>query len=409
MLRPRLKETDRFTRLAGSLLPLRSRCFSTQPAIESDSEADGSKSDLPKPYRTNVDSPSKHQRQHLAKFYTVPKSIERSLFGIFQHTKQSRQLNSFMGEMGVMVREPFLEIREYIESYDYSQPALRMVVYGKLGVGKSFILGHTLHYAVENSWLVIANSWMPEWLKRPKDTQPNAEDPTILETPVEGAIWLQHFRAINERLLEKLQLKTTSTWKFSDTEVIAEGEPLIKLVAHGIDRMKHSNQCVRSLLHEVKKQTNEGKTKTMVVLGGVNCLWETSYVKDPKKQFIPARNFHLLQSFKEILKNDWKNASAVVSVAAPALSLTHRNLELETVPSYMPQYLLGKEGFEFFEPFVPIRVEKYSDKEAESVLEYYTDMNFIQHPKGRTEAARNELKFLSGRNPRELRGLCGWI
>ena len=61
--------------------------------------------------------------------------------------------------MAIMVREPFLEIRDYLETYDYSQPALRMVLYGKLGTGKTYTLAHLLHYAMENDWLMIAHSW----------------------------------------------------------------------------------------------------------------------------------------------------------------------------------------------------------------------------------------------------------
>lgn len=265
---------------------------------------------------------------------------------------------------------------------------------------------------VQSPWVLSQSNHflpVPDWVKRPRDIQPNAQNPKILETPVEAAVWLQQFRTINARLLEKLQLKTTNTWKFSETESVAKGEPLANLIAHGIDRIKHSNPCVRGLLQEIKAQTHAGSMKTMVVLGGVNTIWEMSYKQDVDKQFVPADNFHLLQSFREIMKNDWKNAATVVSVATAAMSLKQRGLELETVPSFMPQYLLGKNGFEFFEPFLPIRTEDYSPKEIDSALDYYMDMNFVQHPKGRTEAARNEFKFLSGHNPRELRYICGMI
>ena len=246
-------------------------------------------------------------------------------------------------------------------------------------------------------------------MKRPKETEFNAQDQTVLETPVEAAVWLQHFRTMNAQLLDRLQLVTTSTWKLSETESIASGEPLSNLIAAGIDRIKHSNQCLRGVLQEIKTHTNAGNAKTMVVLNGANCVWEMSFQRYTDKRFIPAEKFHVLQSFKEVLKNDWKNAAVVVSVSTSALALAHRKLTIYTVPSFMPQYLLGKSGFEFFEPFIPISLEKLTQTEIESMIDYYIDMNYIQHPRGKTKAARSELKFLSGSNPRTLRDLCKWI
>lgn len=59
----------------------------------------------------------------------------------------------------MMVRAPFLEARDYLRDYDYSQPALRIMLYGRLGTGKSYTMAHILHYAYLNDFLIIAKPW----------------------------------------------------------------------------------------------------------------------------------------------------------------------------------------------------------------------------------------------------------
>ncbi|XP_077867315.1 small ribosomal subunit protein mS29-like [Saccoglossus kowalevskii] len=61
------------------------------------------------------------------------------------------------------------------------------------------------------------------------------------------------------------------------------------------------------------------------------------------------------------------------------------------------------------DPFLPIHVDKYSDKEAESCLDYYIDRLWLQHSAAKMESGRKELKFLSGNNPAELDRICGGL
>jgi len=67
--------------------------------------------------------------------------------------------------------------------------------------------------------------------------------------------------------------------------------------------------------------------------------------------------------------------------------------------SYMPRYLLGQEGFEHLDPFVPIHVDNYTDKEFHSYISYYLDRHWINKtPQGFEE----QLKFMSNKNPYAL-------
>lgn len=70
--------------------------------------------------------------------------------------------------------------------------------------------------------------------------------------------------------------------------------------------------------------------------------------------------------------------------------------------TYAFRYLLGKEGFEHLDPFVPILVSEYSEKELVSCVNYYRERRWIQPYPGHAE----ELFFLSGGNPYKVMELC---
>lgn len=72
----------------------------------------------------------------------------------------------------------------------------------------------------------------------------------------------------------------------------------------------------------------------------------------------------------------------------------------------LPKNLLTYEGFNDFDPFLPIRVDKMSEKEAESMLDYLEGCNFLCRPESLTEEGRSELKFMSAYNPGEMVTLC---
>uniref|UniRef100_A0A6M2CJL9 Small ribosomal subunit protein mS29 n=1 Tax=Rhipicephalus microplus TaxID=6941 RepID=A0A6M2CJL9_RHIMP len=376
------------------------KCFATQVAVAPEKS-------LPH-FRTSESDPTNHTVDHEAKFYTVPEHVHKSLFEVYKVPKKFQTLNEMFGEMSIMVRQPYLEVKSYIESYDYSLPALRIMLYGQMGCGKAITQAHLLHYALANNWIVVPKEWAAHWVKRPKDHAQNANDETLIDSPIDAAVWLQQFRVLNATRLKELNLTTTQTYNWSEREATQKGEPLTNIVEHGVERMKHACSCMGALLQEIKMHTDSGRMKTMVIVKGVNSFWQDTYIRRLDRSYIPAKDLIIVRAFKEILKNDWRNAAIVVSVDQAALSLKHLGFTHENVPCYYPKYLLGLEGFEFFEPFIPVHVPKYSEKEIDSCLDYYLDRGYIQNPNGWTDEGKAELKFLSGYNPRELCKVCRW-
>lgn len=66
------------------------------------------------------------------------------------------------------------------------------------------------------------------------------------------------------------------------------------------------------------------------------------------------------------------------------------------------RYLLGKEGFEHLDPFVPIHVDKYTPKEFISCMDYYRERKWIRYFPQQNE----EMALLSVYNPYKLMQLC---
>jgi small subunit ribosomal protein S29 len=68
--------------------------------------------------------------------------------------------------------------------------------------------------------------------------------------------------------------------------------------------------------------------------------------------------------------------------------------------------MFKKKGFYYLEPFVPIEIPSYSDEEISNHLEYYKDRNWIQNPDAKTNEGKEEIIFLSGKNPTEFNRVC---
>lgn len=69
------------------------------------------------------------------------------------------------------------------------------------------------------------------------------------------------------------------------------------------------------------------------------------------------------------------------------------------------RYLLGKHGFDYLDPFVPVNVPIYSQKELISCLDYFRERLWIpQEPE-----LNEELSFLSANNPYRLMNLTAGL
>ncbi|KAH8275544.1 hypothetical protein KR026_010058 [Drosophila bipectinata] len=344
-------------------------------------------------FRTAVTNPGEHSALQVAKFYTIPAEQKKQIFAGGGLPKQYEQQIKTFTEACLMVRNPALEVLDYIKKADLSKPVVRYVLYGENGTGKTLTMAHVLHYGAVNDFLLVHVPWAPNWMKRPKEASNAAGQEGMIDLPFDAAAWLVHFKGQNSKLLQRLELKTSKEYVWSKRESTPAGSTLLELVEHGIARIKYASETTAALISEIKLLSTAGKCKVMVAIDGFNAFFHpvTRIFSDNKQRVTPDK-ITLTHPFLNITSYDWTNGVCILSVDKIAMTEGHMD-------SYMPRYLLGTEGFEHLDPFVPIHVENYSDKEFHSYINYYLDRHWInKKPKGFEE----QLKFMSNKNPYSL-------
>jgi small subunit ribosomal protein S29 len=348
-------------------------------------------------FRTLENDPRKHKLEHAAKFYDIQAETKKKLFQHGGLTKSfEKQIKTF-NESCLMIREPALEIINYINNTDFTKPTIRYVLYGPNGVGKTLTAAHLIHFGYESGFLLVHIPWLPYWFKHPREYASSHNKEGFTDLPLDSAAWLLHFKTQNTDLLTKLELKVSKDYVWSKRETTTGGSPLMELVDHGINRPKFASEVIEALLAEIKQQSTDGKVRTMVVIDGYNSLfYKPTNLKAEHKVMIPSDKITITQPFIDITNYDWCNGICILTVDTMAMLGWNRQ-------SHLPHYLLGREGFEHVDPFVPIKIDNYNEKEYASCVSYYTNRRWIQNV---SEGYEQELKFLSDSNPYKLMDIC---
>jgi len=360
-------------------------------------------------FLTLESDPVNHNETHLNRFYIVPPQLQERLFTLGGFTVAQQLNHSTLRELGIMVRRPALDIIECLRKADYNKPVIRYLVWGRSGTGKNHTLNHVLHYGHNAGFLIVHCSHPYWWVRLWKaETLPSLSRPGRVDMPVESAVWLQHFRAQNARLLAELDLKTTRRYEWSLREVTEEGEPLLNVITHGINRIRHSSDCLAVVLREIKLAASKGIVRPLVICNIVNAFYGfekfTFYTHQDGRK-VEIDELTNVRAFKKLFSNDWTNGAVLVSTdrryRLGANKRWYTPLDHDT-----PKKLLGDEAWQTLDPFIPIKQDLYSDAEIESVLDYYTDRLWLLRPESKTPEGRSEIKFLSGRLPEEVETIC---
>nr|CAG4650143.1 EOG090X05V1 [Sida crystallina] len=356
-------------------------------------------SNMSQSFWTAETNPASHDNHHEGRFYRIPDNAVKQLFTHGGLTKQFKTLSKTLNELAIMVRSPATEVIGYLKETDFKAPVNRYVLHGKMGTGKTTSLAHILHYGSSQGFLLVHVPWVPVLFRNhsiEREITASATKPDMFEHPVKAVEWLKHFSLQNGPLLKELNMKTTETYTWSKREMTPEGSTWNELIELGLTRAKYATDCVDILLKEIKKAATKDQCRVLVVIDGMNAFFESkSLARREDRSYIQPLNFSLTHSFLSITNNDWNNGAVVVSVDPMA----HPG---ENKEPFLPRHLLGKQGFEHLDPFIPIHVSNYNAKEIHSQISYYIDRHWLVQPKAHTEAGRLELQHASGANPYNL-------
>ncbi|XP_045902038.1 28S ribosomal protein S29, mitochondrial isoform X2 [Micropterus dolomieu] len=297
-------------------------------------------------FRTQENDPARHSEKHIGQYYTMPSAHIRTVFPHGLPWRYQQQVKTF-NEACVMVRQPALEVISCLKKTDTSKPAVRYLFYGLKGSGKTMSLCHTIQFCYMQGWLVLHIPDAHLWVKNCKELLPSSYNTSRFDQPLQATEWLRNFRITNEHFLSKIKTKQRYVW--TKREFTEEGSPLGELV----DQV------------------------------------------DPEE-------LTLVYNLRKLMKNDWTGGAIITTLSQTGSLYTSKS-------AYLPQELLGERGFDCMDPFVPVSVPNYSEKEFESCYLYYMDRHWLQHPQCQTEEGKKELIFLSNRNPSMLDRICAFL
>ncbi|XP_035893558.1 28S ribosomal protein S29, mitochondrial [Anopheles stephensi] len=355
-------------------------------------------------FRTTEQSVANHSRTTIGRYYTIPTDVRKKIFGHGGLPKSFERQTKTFNECSLMVRQPAVEIIEYIKRSDFSRPVNRFVLYGEDGAGKSLALAHLLHYGFQQRYVLVHVPWVPNWMKRAKEIANSTTKEGSIDLPLDGAAWLLHFKTQNGALLKELGLTVSRDYVWTKREITPTGAPLLDLVEHGINRAKFSCDAIAALLHELKQHSSAGRARTMVLIDGFNAFFQphTRLLTENKARVKPAQ-ITLTDPFLGITRNDWCNGVCVVTI--DQMVGEFRDASKPQPKAALPPVSVidSRPCFEHLDPFVPVQVVGYDETEYYSCIQYYLDRKWIQT----TEAGfDDELKMLSCQNPYQLMQLC---
>ncbi|XP_043424493.1 28S ribosomal protein S29, mitochondrial isoform X1 [Prionailurus bengalensis] len=378
--------------------------------------------------RTSEKDPARHGEQHEGLHYNIPLQDMRTLFPHSLPPRFSMQVKTF-SEACLMVRKPALELLHYLKNTNFAHPAVRYVLYGEKGTGKTLSLCHVIHFCAKQDWLILHVPDAHLWVKSCRSLLPSTYNKQRLDQPAEASIWLKNFKTTNERFLSQIKVQEKYVW--NKRESTEKGSPLGEVVEQvwnetaaarppsrqgrplrdrqpylsplqGIMRVKNATDAVGVVLRELKGQSSLGGFRLLVAVDGVNALWGKTTLKREDKSLVAPEELALVHNLRKMVKNDWHGGTIVLTLSQTGSLFKPRK-------AYLPQELLGKEGFDALDPFIPILVSNYSPKEFESCIQYYLENSWLQHEKAHTEEGKKELLFLSNANPGQLERLCAHL
>jgi len=354
-------------------------------------------------WRTNEDDPRKHTLAHEGLHYQLPD--EKQLIQIFGYpspfTQRITIFYKAIGLIPIMVRKPALTTMDYLERVNYQLPSVRFLFYGDLGRGKTHTLAHLVHYLhMKQEHIIIHIRRVAPYVRGPSEIAPSTSRPGRIDTPLDAALLLKQFLTQNAQLLERVggDLTCSKDYTWSLREVTKAGEPIANIAEHGVNRVIHASDCVAVLFKELALAADGGKIKLASVIDGTRYLFEDLAGKlkhqDHKKMYVDE--ITIARALKKLIKGTHRNGILLASCEG------HRS----DGQNQTPRQILGIEGWNHFDPFIPIHVPNYSRKEFESRMNMYQDMGWLCRPESCTQEARDEVRFVSGLNPGEVHYLC---
>jgi hypothetical protein len=354
-------------------------------------------------WRTKENDPTRHTPAHEGLYYLMPD--EKRILDMFGHPTpfdpETTRFYKTIGIMPVMIRKPSLSAMDYVQRIKPNMENIRILFYGDKGHGKTHTLAHLIHYLhAQQNYFIIHLREMKKFTRSPWEFNASTSRPGRIDTPLNSALLLQQIKLQNAALFDKHKddLLCSQDYKWSLREVTKSGEPLTNVIDHGVNRVIHSSDCVAVLFKELMLAADSGKIRLASVLDNVRFLFlrEAGVLKHQDHKRVLVDEITVARALKKLIRGTYKNG----------LVLATCDDKLSPKQNQTPQDAIGQEGWDCFDPFLPIQVPKYSRNEYENCMNFYQDIGWLTRPEAMTREARDEIRFVSGLNPGQVHYLC---
>lgn len=306
-------------------------------------------------------------------------------------------------ECSILVRKPALDVTNALNRLRPQMPPVRYILYGLNGNGKSVSLHHVVYWAHVQKWIVC---WFPKTYKyrrNAKECIQSTWKSGRIDLPEESSLWLTQFSKMNASLLDNPKLVTTKKYNWAPGEITEKGRPLTDLIKIGSTRIKTASDCMAALLRELKHYAKCEEIKLLLCIDQVNSLYGPTKLKRIDNYYAEPEDVTIMRAILDLLHANWNNGAIVASIDA-----IEKDQHLPGSPSTvnLPYYLLGRDGMNQLQPFVPVEVPPYTFEEAHSCVDFYVDRHWLINEKFQTPAGREEMFRLVDFNANLLERVC---
>ena len=139
-----------------------------------------------------------------------------------------------------MVIEIVMNSSLLFRNLDLEKPAVRFVLYGRPGCGKSITLSHLTHFGHSQGFITMTFSQIKKWLSKYYEIAPSTRTPGHVDHVMNSSIFLKNFKQANFRLLSDPSLITHKEYVWSAREKTPAGSALLDIIDMGCERLAYA-------------------------------------------------------------------------------------------------------------------------------------------------------------------------